>query len=99
VCSYAVLISRATQAYPAWDAVRKALAMKHSDEVIAYEGDVIRTLPRLKSLFPRFVSFVARPEEAGKEFVARIHRLTRQLDDTYTDPSWGIITGYTPDAA
>jgi hypothetical protein len=97
---YAVVISKATQAEPAWGAVVTALAEKHKASVIVYEKEVDEALPRLKALFPRYIGFVARPEEAGKEFVARVHRLTRRIDDDpYTDASWGIITGYTPDAA
>jgi hypothetical protein len=97
---YAVVISKATQTDRAWAAVAATLAEKHGARVIAYDGDVAAALPRLKDLFPRFACFVARPEEADKEFVARIHRMTRQLDaDPYTDTSWGIITGYTPEAA
>jgi hypothetical protein len=97
---YVVVISKATQADQGWAAVAATLAEKHGAEVIAYDGDVAAALPRLKDLFPRFACFVARPEEADKEFVARIHRMTRQLDaDPYTDTSWGIITGYTPEAA
>ncbi|SIO60576.1 Peptidase family C25 [Singulisphaera sp. GP187] len=97
---YAVVISKATQNDQAWAAVATALAEKHAAEVITYDGDVAASLPRLKDRFPRFTCFVARPEEADKEFVARIHRMTRQLDaDPYTDTSWGILTGYTPEAA
>jgi hypothetical protein len=44
---------------------------------------------------PRYTCFVARPEEAGRDFVVRVHRLSRQLDDDpYTDTIWGILTGY-----
>ena len=49
----------------------------------------------LRRVFPRYACFVAKPEEAGREFVVAVHRLTRKLDDDpYTDVLWGILTGY-----
>lgn len=99
---YAVVISKATQADPAWNAVARALAEKHEGafSMIVYDGDVDGALPRLKELFPRHTCFLAKPDEAGKAFIARVHEMTRRLDDDpYTDTSWGVITGYTPEAA
>ncbi|RMG00265.1 MAG: hypothetical protein D6741_07130, partial [Planctomycetota bacterium] len=52
-------------------------------------------LPQLKRLMPRYTCFVVPPEEAGRGFVAVVHRLTRQYDDDpYLDTFWGILTGY-----
>jgi zinc protease len=97
---YAVVVSKATQGDPAWNEVVKTLAGKHQAEVIAYEKSPDEALAKLKALFPRYVCFVATPEEAGKEFVKQVHQMTRRLDDDpYTDTSWGIITGYTAEAA
>ena len=97
---YAVVVSAATRAEPRWGEVVEALAAKHGAEVIPYGGSVDEALPRLKALFPRYACFVARPEEAGRAFVARVHRLTRRLDDDpYTDVRWGILTGYDAEAA
>jgi zinc protease len=51
-------------------------------------------------LFPRYACFVAKPEEAGRAFVASVNQLTRNLDDDpYTDCFWGILTGYDAAAA
>ncbi len=97
---YAVVISEATRDDPQWAAVAQALVEKYNAEVVVYEGEVDESLTRLKALFPRFTCFVARPDEAGKEFVANVHQLTRRFDDDpYTDTSWGILTGYNADAA
>ena len=53
------------------------------------------SIDRLTRQLPRHTCFVARPEEAGREFVAEVHRLTRKLDDDpYADTFWGILTGY-----
>jgi len=98
--NYAVAVSKATRAEPGWKEVVETLANKHQGEIIVYEGRPDEALAKLKALFPQYTCFVATPDEAGKEFVERVHRMTRRLDDDpYTDTSWGIVTGYTPEAA
>jgi len=93
--TYSIVVSKATQADADWKLVVDALVKKHVANIIIYEGDVTATLPHLKEQFPRFTCFVATPTEATREFVGKVHRLTRQLDsDPYTDTTWGILTGY-----
>ena len=97
---YAVVVSVRTQADPAWRAVVTALLKKHRAQVITFNSSVNEVLPELRRLFPRYVCFVTQPEEASRQFVAQVHRLTRQLDeDPYTDCFWGILTGYDAAAA
>ena len=92
---YAVVVSQKTQADPAWRQVVEALRTKHKGAVITYDASVDDALPKLREQFPRYACFVAQPTEATREFVAKVHRLTRQLDDDpYTDCFWGILTGY-----
>jgi hypothetical protein len=95
---YAVVVSKATNVDPEWKKVVEALVQKHHAEVIEYEGKVDGALDPLKKSYPRYACFVARPEEAGREFVVAVSRLTRKLDggspDPYTDVIWGIVTGY-----
>jgi hypothetical protein len=92
---YAVVVSRSTQADAGWREVVEALRQKHAAAVFTYETNVDETLPALRELFPRYACFVARPQEATREFVARVHRLTRRLDDDpYPDCFWGILTGF-----
>lgn len=93
--NYAVVVSRETAANPAWQQVVETLRKKHRAVVLTYATNIAEALPRLREQFPRYVCFVARPEEASREFVAQVHRLTRHLDaDPYTDCFWGILTGY-----
>lgn len=93
--SYAIVVSRATQAQADWRVVVEALQTRHAGQVLAFETNVAETLPRLRAWFPRQVCFVARPEEATRAFVAQVHRLTRGWDeDPYADCFWGILTGY-----
>jgi hypothetical protein len=103
-CDYAVVVSKRTHEDPEWKKVVEALVKKYSEkyhaQVIEYAGGVNESLKPLRAMFPRYAAFVAQPEEAGREFVIKIHRLTRQLDDDpYTDVVWGIITGYSPSDA
>jgi hypothetical protein len=92
---YAVVVSKATQADADWQPVVDALVAKHAATVIWYSADVDESLGELKRQFPRYICFVAKPEEATKKLVAQVHRLTRKLDDDpYTDVLWGILTGY-----
>jgi zinc protease len=97
---YAVVVSKGTAGAAGWGEVVEALREKHGASVITYNASVDESLAALKKTFPRYVCFVARPEEAKREFVARVHELTRKLDDDpYIDFLWGILTGYDADCA
>jgi len=92
---YAVVVSEATAKDPAWGKVVRALVSKHAGATIVHDGEVAGCLGELRRRFPKYACFVARPEEAGRKFVADVHRLTRKLDeDLYTDVLWGILTAY-----
>jgi len=92
---YIAVISRKTHDHPAWRKVADALIEKHRGKLITYGEDVSESLDALRESFPRYACFVARPEEVSRDFVARVHRLTRRLDDDpYTDVIWGILTGF-----
>jgi zinc protease len=92
---YVVVVSAKTRADSAWNEVVGALESRHSAEVFVYQDQVEEVLPRLRKAIPRFVCFVAQPQEAGREFVASAHQITRRLDDDpYPDCFWGIVTGY-----
>ncbi|MCX5653720.1 MAG: hypothetical protein NTY65_03605 [Planctomycetota bacterium] len=97
---YAVVVSKRTLDDPQWNKVVKALVEKHRAELVVYSGDVDESLEPLRKIFPRYAAFVAQPEEAGRTFIVKVHRLTRKLDDDpYTDVLWGVITGYSADNA
>lgn len=95
---YAIVVSEQTRADPAWAAVVTALQEKHRNRqpvVVTWTNSPDEAAERLAACMPRHACFVARPEEAGRRFVADIHKLTRQLDDDpYGDVLWGILTGF-----
>lgn len=92
---YAVVASKATLADAGWKAVTQALLDKHKGRLIEYDTSVADALAKLKDPHPRYVCFVARPSEAGKQFVADVHRLVTKIDDDpYADALWGILTGH-----
>ena len=96
--AYGIVVSAASRATPAWGEVVEALAEKHRDRgvaVIEWNDSVDEAAAPLAAAMPRHACFVARPEEAGREFVASVHRLARRLDpDPYGDVLWGILTGF-----
>jgi zinc protease len=92
---YAVVVSRKTNGDAEWQRVVAALVQQHHATVVTYESSVTEALPALRRQFPRYACFVAQPVEARREFVAAVHRMTRQFDDDpYPDCFWGILTGY-----
>jgi zinc protease len=59
------------------------------------DGRPDAVLEQLGKIHPRYTCFVARHEEITREFVTRVHQMTRKLDDDpYADTIWGILTGY-----
>ncbi|MFO0976359.1 MAG: hypothetical protein U0996_08165 [Planctomycetaceae bacterium] len=92
---YVVVVSKATQGDSDWSKVVEELVARHQAEVVVYDKEVSESLPALRKLFPRYACFVATSEEANRQMVADVHRLTRKLDeDPYADVFWGILTGY-----
>lgn len=93
--SYAVVVSQSTHDDAEWKPVVDALIKRHGGEVIVYEKSVDESLEKLAKIHPRYTCFVAKPGDAGREFVAQVHQLTRKYDDDpYTDTLWGVLTGY-----
>ena len=92
---YVVVVSKATQSDSEWSKVVEELVAKHQAEVVVYDKHISESLPALRKTFPRYACFVATSEEASRQMVADVHRLTRKLDDDpYADVFWGILTGY-----
>jgi hypothetical protein len=92
---YAIVVSTATHEDEAWRVVVEALVQKHQGRVYEYTQSLDEVLDELRASHPRYTCFVAKPEEASRQFVAAVHRLTRQYDeDPYTDTFWGILTGF-----
>ena len=92
---YCVVVSKPTNDNPEWHLVVTALTEKHRANVLVYDKKVDEVLPELKKQFPRYACFVAPPSEVTRDFVAQVHRVSRNLnDDPYPDVLWGILTGY-----
>lgn len=98
---YAVVVSEATAAAPGWAKVVDALKKKHRAVVVtAAKVFGVECRDQLRQFQPRYVAFVARPEEVGVDYVRQVHLLSRTMDDDpYADFMWGIITAATPEAA
>jgi len=93
--SYAIVSSKNTVTDKGWAKVIDILKNKYNGKVIIYMNSTDEAEHQLSKLMPRYTAFVAKPEEVTKEFVAKVHQLTRSLDDdTYGDTIWGIVTGF-----
>ncbi len=92
---YVVVISAATSADAPWRAVADNLAKKHGGEVVECKLSPLELREKLAGKHaPRWLAWVARPQELGPGPVAAMHRLARGLDaDPYADCRWGIVTG------
>ena len=98
--SYVVAVSRAVNEDKPWADVAEALRLKHSADVVVYELSPCELLDTLRSLNPRYVAIVEKPENIGRDYVIDFHHTSRDVDeDIYADFMWGIITGYDAEAA
>jgi zinc protease len=97
---YAVVVSKSTDADPAWHKVVDTLVLKHGGTKFVYDKSVSQALPELQKQFPRYTCIVATAAEASRQLVADVNRLTRRYDDDpYADTFWGIVTGIDADSA
>lgn len=97
---YVVIKSRAVSEDKAWADVAEALRLKHSAAIVEYESSPCELLDTLRSLNPRYVAIVEKPENVGRDYVIDFHHTSRDIDeDIYADFMWGIITGYDAEAA
>ena len=97
---YVVAMSRVVSEDEAWADVAEALRLKHSADVVVYESSPSELLDTLRSLKPRYVAIVDKPENIGRDYVIDFHHTSRDIDeDIYADFMWGIITGYDAEAA
>ena len=98
--NYVVAMSRVVSEDQAWADVAEALRLKHSADVVVYESSPCELLDTLRSLKPRYVAIVEKPENIGRDYVIDFHHTSRNIDeDIYADFMWGIITGYDAEAA
>ena len=98
--NYVVAMSRVVSEDQAWAEVAEALRLKHSADVVVYESSPCELLDTLRSLKPRYVAIVEKPENIGRDYVIDFHHTSRNIDeDIYADFMWGIITGYDAEAA
>ena len=93
---YVVLASNAVKADAAWSKVVSALAANHNNaQVFYFNENPDECLAAVKAAYPRYVGIVDAPENIGRDYIMRVNRMSRALDDDiYQDFFWGVITGY-----
>ncbi|MDO4557593.1 MAG: hypothetical protein Q4C47_01345 [Planctomycetia bacterium] len=98
--TYAIVVPESIGQDAGWNEVARTLAAKQTAmgrtvRTISWKENVPESLGALREIFPEWICFVVPPELADRDFVATVHRVTRDLDDDpYTDSYWGILTGY-----
>lgn len=100
VQEYVVLAAKSLENDPEWARVVEALQKKHGAPVLYYKENPRETLGKLKTLRPRYVAVVEKPELIGRDYIIGLNKLCREVDDDiYEDFLWGVITGYTAASA
>ena len=92
--NYAIISSDTTLSNPSWVKVIDALSEKHKNSKIFSfkEGKPEQVLLELKESAPKYTCFVAHHKEVTREWVSKIHQLTRNLDeDPYTLIQYGAF--------
>lgn len=98
--SYVVLVSEDVTTDQEWSVVANRLSAKHSAPIIEFTASPTELVDTLKVLRPRYVAIVDIPSNIGRDYVINFHLASRTLDeDIYADFFWGIITGYSAEAA
>ena len=98
--SYVVLVSEDVTTAQEWSVVANRLSAKHSAPIIEFTASPTELIDTLKVLRPRYVAIVDIPSNIGRDYVINFHLASRTLDeDIYADFFWGIITGYSAEAA
>lgn len=92
---YVIVANQSLARSSEWSEVINYLCEQHEAEVVYYLNSPSEVKEKLQRLRPRYVAFVERPEQIGVQYVLRVNRMSREIDeDIYVDFRWGIITGY-----
>lgn len=93
---YAIVASRLTAEDPAWTTVIEALQKKYGATRHFFGARLEEVQGTVRAARPRYVAFVARPEEVTQAFVYAANDFCRTLDaDPYVDAVWGILVAST----
>lgn len=97
---YVVLISESTAKDKAWRQTADKFLKRYKGRPVCWENDVKDVAQKLRTLQPRYVAVIAKPEEIDRVLISELHQLSRTInDDIYGDFLWGVVTGRDADAA
>ncbi len=94
---YAVILSEATAAEPAWKKVAETLVSKYDNAHLVVLPQLTENAcaEALRQVGARYAAYVMRPCEVTREAVNHFHRAARKVDaDPWGDCIWGIVTGH-----
>ena len=97
---YVVLVRQELTKDREWMKVVHELADKHLAEVVVFEKHPEEVAGELRTIFPRYVALIEKPENITREYVRKMYKLSREMDgDIFQDFLWGVITGYDAESA
>jgi zinc protease len=97
---YVVMASQAVASDASWNKVALALRDKHGAALLLYDREPGELSAALKQLRPRYVAIVEKPERLDRNFIIKMHEVSRTVDDDiFADFLWGVITGYDAETA
>ena len=76
VSDYAIVAGPGIADDPAWSEVVAALRQSHPGAaLLSYTEAPDEALPALRELAPRYVAFVDRPEQLGRDYIIALNRM------------------------
>ena len=86
---YVIVANQSLVRSQEWSEVISYLRKQHEAEVVYYLNSPSEVKEKLQRLRPRYVAFVERPEQIGLQYVLRVNRMSREIDeDMYVDFRW-----------
>lgn len=93
--SCAVLVSSNVQEDKEWNKVALDVQSRHHADIFYFQNHPEDCEQQLKEKFPRYVIIVDKPQNINDDYIVKLNKLSRRIDnDVYADFLWGILTGY-----
>ncbi len=95
-----VVVSLVAKGDPYEKAGATLAKLRNAKGMRASAAELDSLLPKLKKSQPKYVAFVARPEQIDVNLTRKLFQLATRIDrDPFVDFAYGVITGHTPEDA
>jgi hypothetical protein len=97
---YAIIVSKQTKEDANWTKVVDKLKEKYNAKVFVFENNLDEIKKDVANYKPKYIAFVAKPEETTQKYVYNANEFCKTLDDDpYVDAIWGIVVAGTHEEA